>query len=38
VATQVEGQIDFDPTAMKIVNNAQADALLSSEYRQGWSL
>ena len=38
VATQVEGRIDFDPIAMKIVNNAQADALLRSEYRQGWSL
>lgn len=38
VATQVEGQIDFDPTAMKIVNNTQADALLRSKYRQGWSL
>lgn len=38
VATQVEGQIDFDPIAMKIVNNTQADALLRSEYRQDWSL
>jgi predicted dehydrogenase len=38
VATQVEGRIDFDPIALKIVNNAQADTLLRAEYRQGWSL
>jgi hypothetical protein len=38
VATQIEGQIDFDPIAMKIVNNAHADALLHPEYREGWSL
>jgi predicted dehydrogenase len=38
VATQVEGRLDFDVTAMKIVNNSKADGLLRSEYRQGWSL
>jgi hypothetical protein len=38
VATQVEGKLEFDPIAMKIVNNTHADALLRSEYRQGWSL
>jgi len=38
VATQVEGKLKFDPAAMKILNNTQADALLRSEYRQGWSL
>jgi hypothetical protein len=38
VATQIEEQIDFDPIAMKIINNAQADALLRPEYREGWSL
>ena len=38
VATQVEDKLEFDPIAMKIINNAQADALLRSEYRQGWSL
>jgi hypothetical protein len=38
VATQFDGQLEFDPVAMKIVNNAQANALLRSEYRQGWSL
>ena len=38
VATQFEGKLDFDPVAMKIVNNTEADALLRCEYRQGWSL
>jgi len=38
VATQFEDQLEFDPVAMKIVNNTQADALLRSEYRMGWSL
>jgi hypothetical protein len=38
VATQVEDKIEFDPIATKIPNNAHADALLRSEYRQGWSL
>jgi hypothetical protein len=38
VATQFEGKLEFDPLAMKIVNNAQADALLRCEYREGWKL
>jgi hypothetical protein len=38
VATQFAGKFLFDPIAMKIVDNAAADALLRSEYRQGWSL
>ena len=38
VATQFEGKLEFDPVAMKIINNAEADTLLRSEYRQGWSL
>jgi predicted dehydrogenase len=38
VATQIEGTLKFDPAAMKIVSNTQGDALLCSEYRQGWSL
>jgi len=38
VATQFEGKLEFDPVAMKIINNAQADALLRCKYRQGWSL
>jgi hypothetical protein len=38
VATQFEGKLDFDPAALKITNNPQADALLRCDYRQGWSL
>jgi hypothetical protein len=38
VATQIEDRLEFDPISMKILNNEQADALLRSQYRQGWSL
>jgi hypothetical protein len=38
VATQFEDSLEFDPPAMKILNHAEADASLRSEYRQGWSL
>ena len=38
VATQFEDKLEFEPVAMKIVNNAEADALLRCEYRPGWSL
>jgi predicted dehydrogenase len=38
VATQFESPLEFDPVAMKIVNNPAADALLRSEYRTGWTL
>ncbi len=38
VATQFEGPLNFDPIAMKITGNAEADALLRCEYREGWSL
>jgi len=38
VATQFEDKLEFDPVAMKIINNVEADGLLRSEYRQGWSL
>jgi hypothetical protein len=38
VATQFEGKLEYDPVAMKIVNNAEADAALRCEYRQGWAL
>jgi hypothetical protein len=38
VATQFEETLEFDPIAMKITNNADADALLRSEYREGWTL
>jgi len=38
VASQVEGAIEYDPLAGKVVNNTEADQLLTSEYRKGWSL
>jgi hypothetical protein len=38
VATQFDTELEFDPVAMKIVNNSAADALLRSEYRSGWTL
>ena len=38
VATQFADPLDFEPIGMKIINNAEADAALRCEYRQGWSL
>jgi len=38
VATQFDTPIEYDPIAARIVNNREADALLGSEYRRGWSL
>jgi len=38
VATLVGEKIEFDPVAMKIVNNTETDQALHHEYRQGWSL
>ena len=38
VATLVGETIEFDPLAMKVVNNPQANAALEQEYRQGWFL
>ena len=38
VSTQSEGELQFDPVTMKIVNDSEADALLRCEYRPGWSL
>ena len=38
VATQFEDSLEFDPVSTKILNNAQADVLLGSQYRRGWSL
>lgn len=38
VATQFENPLEFDPLEMKVVNSAEADALLRCDYRQGWSL
>jgi hypothetical protein len=38
IATQFQDPLEYDPAQMKINNNAQADALLRSEYRAGWTL
>jgi hypothetical protein len=38
VATQFEGPLEYDPLAMKITNNPEANALLRCEYRKGRSL
>lgn len=40
VATQIEPGtlLEFDPVAMTIPNNAEADALLRCTYRTGWTL
>jgi hypothetical protein len=38
VATQFEETLEFEPVAMKITNNSQANALLRCEYRRGWIL
>ena len=38
VASLVDGPLEFDPVAMKIVNHAEADALLRPEHREGWSV
>jgi hypothetical protein len=37
MATQCEGPLEFDPIAMKITDNPEADAPLRCQYRQGWS-
>jgi len=38
VATQVNAELEYDPLEGKIVNNAEADALLRRPYREGWTL
>jgi hypothetical protein len=38
VATQFQDELEYDPLEGKIVNNAEADALLRRPYRDGWSL
>jgi hypothetical protein len=38
VASLFEGPLEFDPVAMKIVNNAEADTLLRPKHREGWSV
>lgn len=38
VASLVDGPLEFDPVATKIVNHAAADALLRPPHREGWSV
>ena len=38
IATQFEGKIEFNPIECRITNNEEADRLIRSEYRKGWSL
>jgi hypothetical protein len=38
VATQFEGELEYDPAASKFVNHPQADQALAYDYRQGWTL
>ena len=38
VATLVGETIEFDPVAMKITDNIEADQALRHSYREGWSL
>lgn len=38
VATLVGEKIEYDPVAMKVVNNEKADNAIRREYRKGWVL
>jgi hypothetical protein len=38
LATQFEGPLEYDPVAMKIVNNAEADRALYRDHREGWEI
>ena len=38
VATQVEGQLAYDPAAGTFIQNAAANALVKPDYREGWKL
>lgn len=38
IASLVNRPLEFDPVAMKIVNDAEANGLLELPYRKGWSL
>ena len=38
VVSLIDGPLEFDPVAMKIVNNTEADALLRPEHRAGWTV
>ena len=36
IASLVNRPLEFDPVAMKIVNDAEANGLLELPYRKGW--
>lgn len=38
IAKRIDGVIEYDPSPMKITNNADANKLLSRGYRDGWKL
>ncbi|HPD13493.1 MAG TPA: Gfo/Idh/MocA family oxidoreductase [Planctomycetota bacterium] len=38
IATQFPDELEYDPLECKIVNNAEADALLNPPRREGWEL
>ena len=38
IATQFDDELEFDPVAGRFVNHAEADRLLSYQYRDGWTL
>jgi hypothetical protein len=38
VATQVEGELEYDPLAGRVTNRAEAEVLLRPPYREGWRL
>jgi hypothetical protein len=38
VASLIDGPLEFDPVETKIVDNAEADALLRPEHREGWTV
>jgi hypothetical protein len=38
VATQFDEELEYDPLECKIVNNAEANALLNPPRREGWGL
>jgi predicted dehydrogenase len=38
VAKRLDGRIDWDAANLKVTNNPEAEALLRTPYREGWSL
>jgi hypothetical protein len=38
VATQFEGELEYDPVAAHITNHPEADRALGYTYRDGWTL